>query len=126
MQQALDYAEILDVPFAYSSNGDAFLEHDRTAAGGAVTREIPLDQFPSPDALWSRYCASKMLTAPQVAVTTHYYYYDGSRNSPRYYPLIPFNLPVSPFSSSHILILLFLPPLPRIPFTPFLLISTPF
>src|SRR5690606_38294586 len=46
MQQALEYAEILDVPFAYSSNGDAFLEHDRTATTGTVTREIPLDQFP--------------------------------------------------------------------------------
>ena len=48
MQQALEYAEILDVPFAYSCNGDAFLEHDRTVASGTVTREIPLDQFPSP------------------------------------------------------------------------------
>ena len=51
MSQALEYAEILDVPFAYSSNGDAFLEHDRTATGGTVTREIPLDQFPTPDEL---------------------------------------------------------------------------
>jgi len=48
MQQALEYAEILDIPFAYSSNGDAFLEHDRTATNGSVTREIPLDQFPTP------------------------------------------------------------------------------
>ena len=48
MQQALEYAEILDVPFAFSSNGDAFLEHDRTGTGGTVEREIPLDQFPSP------------------------------------------------------------------------------
>jgi type I restriction enzyme R subunit len=54
MQQALEYAEILDVPFAYSSNGDAFLEHDRTVTGGIVTREIPLDQFPRPDELWNR------------------------------------------------------------------------
>lgn len=51
MQQALEYAEILDVPFAYSSNGDAFLEHDRSATSGTVTREIPLDQFPSPSEL---------------------------------------------------------------------------
>ena len=41
MQQALEYAEILDVPFAYSSNGDAFLEHDRTVTQGVVTRKIP-------------------------------------------------------------------------------------
>src|SRR3546814_19171049 len=88
MQQALDYAEILDVPFAYSSNGDAFLEHDSTAAGGAVTREIPLDQFPSPDELWSRYRASKKLPAPQVAVTPQDYYTDVSRKSQCYYQLI--------------------------------------
>jgi type I restriction enzyme R subunit len=59
MQQALDYAETLDVPFAYSSNGDAFLEHDRTVTNGAVTREIPLNQFPSPEQLWNRYRAAK-------------------------------------------------------------------
>ena len=45
MQQALDYAEILDLPFAYSSNGDAFLEHDRTSVAGTIEREIPLTSF---------------------------------------------------------------------------------
>ncbi len=53
MQQALEYAKILDIPFAYSSNGDAFLEHDRTGASATVTREIPRDQFPSPEELWA-------------------------------------------------------------------------
>ena len=91
MQQALDYAETLDVPFAYSSNGDAFLEHDRTVKNGPVTREIPLDQFPSPAQLWSRFCAAKGLTSTQVAVTTQDYYDDGSRKSPRYYHLIAIN-----------------------------------
>jgi len=91
MQQALEYAEILDVPFAYSCNGDAFLEHDRTATSGTVTREIALDQFPSPEELWSRLCAAKGLTPPQVAITTQDYYYDGSNKSPRYYQLIAIN-----------------------------------
>ncbi len=59
MPQALDCAEMLDNPFGYSSNGDAFLEHDRTVTSGAVTREIPLDQFPSPAELWTRYCQAK-------------------------------------------------------------------
>ena len=54
IQQAIGYAEALDVPFAYSSNGDAFLEHDRSATSGTVEREIPLDQFPTPDELWQR------------------------------------------------------------------------
>ena len=91
MQQALEYAEILDLPFAYSSNGDAFLEHDRTATSGTVTREIPLDQFPTPAELWSRYCASKGWTPSQQQVTTQDYYDDGSRKSPRYYQLIAIN-----------------------------------
>lgn len=52
MPQALEYAEILDLPFAYSSNGDAFLEHDRTGGSAVVEREIPLDQFPTPEELW--------------------------------------------------------------------------
>lgn len=91
MQQALEYAEILDVPFAYSCNGDAFLEHDRTVTSGTVTREIPLHQFPSPADLWSRYCAAKNLTPPQVAVATQDYFDDGSRKAPRYYQLTAIN-----------------------------------
>jgi type I restriction enzyme R subunit len=91
MQQALDYAEALDVPFVYSSNGDAFLEHDRTVETGTVTREIPLDQFPTPDELWNRYCAAKGLTQQQIAVTTQDYYDDGSQKSPRYYQRIAIN-----------------------------------
>ena len=83
MSQALEYAEILDVPFAYSSNGDAFLEHDRTATGGTVTREIPLDQFPTPEELWARYRKAKGYTADQEAVATQDYYDDGSRKSQR-------------------------------------------
>lgn len=91
MQQALDYAEILDVPFAYSSNGDGFLEHDRTGAAAQVEREIPLDQFPSPDELWQRYRAAKGYTPAQEAVTTQDYYDDGSGKTPRYYQLIAIN-----------------------------------
>jgi type I restriction enzyme R subunit len=91
MQQALDYAETLDLPFAYSSNGDAFLEHDRTATSGPVTREIPLDQFPTPEDLWARYRAAKGYTPKQEATATQDYYDDGSRKSPRYYQLIAIN-----------------------------------
>ncbi|MDU0457161.1 MAG: DEAD/DEAH box helicase family protein [Geobacteraceae bacterium] len=91
MQQALEYAEILDIPFAYSSNGDGFLEHDRTAAGGIVEREIPLDQFPTPDDLWARFSTAKGYTAAQETVTTQDYYDDGSSKSPRYYQLVAIN-----------------------------------
>ena len=91
MAQALEYAEILDVPFAYSSNGDAFLEHDRTATSGTVTREIPLDQFPSPEELWNRYRAAKGYTADQEWVVVQEYYDDGSGKMPRYYQIIAIN-----------------------------------
>jgi type I restriction enzyme R subunit len=91
MQQALEYAEILDVPFAYSSNGDAFLEHDRTVKDGTVTREIPLDQFPTPEELWQRYSVAKGYTPDQEAIATQDYYDDGTRKSPRYYQLNAIN-----------------------------------
>jgi type I restriction enzyme R subunit len=84
MQQALDCAEMLDIPFVYSSNGDAFLEHDRTVTSGAVTREIPLDQFPSPDELWARYCKAKGLAGQPAAIVTQDYFEDGSGKQPRY------------------------------------------
>ena len=91
MQQALEYAEVLDLPFAYSSNGDAFLEHDRTGIGGTVEREIPLDQFPSPEELWNRYRAARRFTPQQEAVATQSYYNDGSQKSPRYYQTVAIN-----------------------------------
>ena len=91
MQQALTYAEILDVPFAYSSNGDAFLEHDRTGSSPTVEREIPLDQFPSPEKLWTRYRDSKSLTNEQQSVATQNYHDDGSGKKPRYYQLVAVN-----------------------------------
>jgi type I restriction enzyme R subunit len=92
MPQALEYAEILDVPFAYSSNGDAFLEHDRTGTSPTVTREIPLDEFPTPEDLWNRYCKAKGWTDDQQRVNTQdYYHYDGSGKAPRYYQHIAIN-----------------------------------
>src|SRR3954451_20792134 len=91
MQKALEYALTLDVPFAYSSNGDAFLEHDRTATTGTVTREIPLDQFPTPDELWARYCQAKGYTPEQRAVVTQDYYDYGTGKPPRYYQLTAVN-----------------------------------
>jgi type I restriction enzyme R subunit len=91
MQQALEYAEILDVPFAFSSNGDAFLEHDRTRTGAIVERELALAKFPSADELWARYCNAKGFTAVQETVNTQEYYDDLSGKSPRYYQLNAIN-----------------------------------
>ncbi|MCW1912120.1 DEAD/DEAH box helicase family protein [Luteolibacter sp. GHJ8] len=91
MQQALEYAEILDIPFAYSSNGDGFLEHDRTGSNGPVERELSLEEFPTPEELWNRYRAAKGYTPTQESVATQDYYSDGSGKLPRYYQLIAIN-----------------------------------
>jgi type I restriction enzyme, R subunit len=91
MQQALDYGETLDVPFVYSSNGDAFLEHDRTGKAATVEREIPLDGFPSPDELWERWQIAKGQTPAQAMVAAQDYYEDVSGKAPRYYQIIAIN-----------------------------------
>ena len=91
MQQALEYAEILDVPFAYSSNGDAFLEHDRTGKSVTVEREIPLDQFPSPEELWNRFRQYKGYNDSEETVATQDYYEDVSGKRPRYYQQVAIN-----------------------------------
>ena len=91
MGQALEYAEILDVPFAFSSNGDGFQEHDRTKTSGTVERELPMDRFPSPAELWARYCAAKGLTPRQEAVATQDYYDYGPGKPVRYYQTIAIN-----------------------------------
>lgn len=106
MQQALEYAEILDVPFAYSSNGDAFLEHDRTVISGVVTREIPLAQFPTPAELWARYCAAKGFNRVQAEIATQDYYDDGAGKTPHYYQLIAINRTVDAIAQGQNRILL--------------------
>ncbi|HKR65951.1 MAG TPA: DEAD/DEAH box helicase family protein [Thermoanaerobaculia bacterium] len=106
MQQALDYAETLDVPFAYSSNGDAFLEHDRLASLGAVEREIPLSEFPSPEELWQRYRVAKGLNPRQEEVATQDYYDDGSGRVPRYYQRVAINRTVEAIAGGQNRILL--------------------
>jgi type I restriction enzyme R subunit len=87
MQQALNYAEMIDVPFVFSSNGDAFLAHDRTGQSDEVERELSLDEFPTPQELWRRYCLHKGLTPEIEAVVSQDYYSDGSGKSARYYQL---------------------------------------
>ena len=83
LQQAIKYAEMLDVPFAYSTNGDAFLEHDFTT-GREET--IALDDFPSPDELWARFCAAKSFDKKQSDIITTPFHYDPvQKKTPRYY-----------------------------------------
>lgn len=95
MQQALDYAESLDVPFAFTSNGDGFVFHDRTVDGGtpgaAVETHLTLDQFPAPADLWARYCAWRGLDATSTPKAEAPYYDDGSGRAPRYYQVNAIN-----------------------------------
>lgn len=91
MQQALAYAEMLDVPFAFSTNGRAFLFHDRTGQSPEVEREIPLSAFPSPEELWRRYCAWKGIEGEAERIAAQDYYLDGSGKTPRYYQLVAIN-----------------------------------
>ena len=85
IQQALDYATALDVPFVFATNGDGFLFHDRTAEDGVVETELPNHGFPAPADLWARYCAWKDLAPDQEAAVLEPYYDDGSAKEPRYY-----------------------------------------
>ena len=90
MQQALDYAETLDVPFAYSSNGDGFIEHDKTG-GEAVERELSLSEFPSPEQLWQRYKRFRGLSTEDEAVVLQDYFSEVGGKEPRYYQRIAIN-----------------------------------
>jgi len=86
MQQALDYAETLDVPFVFSSNGDAFLMHDRTGLADKVEQALSLEAFPTPEELWARYCKWKGVNTPEAKNTVEMPYYDdGTGRAPRYY-----------------------------------------
>ncbi|WP_280550392.1 DEAD/DEAH box helicase family protein [Halomonas sp. 11-S5] len=91
MQQGLAYSDALDVPFVFASNGDGFLFHDRTGLGGQTETVLGLDDFPSPDELWERYCQYKGIGPAQRPVVEQPYYDDGSGRSPRYYQRIAIN-----------------------------------
>ena len=88
LQQAIEYAQILDVKFAYSSNGDAFIEHDFLT--GKET-EIPLDAFPTKEQLIERLRANNNLTAEQQHIVDEPYYFDQYSKEPRYYQRIAIN-----------------------------------
>jgi len=106
MQQALDYGTTLDVPFVFSTNGDAFLEHDRTVTSGTIERELALGAFPSPAELWERYCRWKGLTEPQQAIVSQDYHEDGSGKEPRYYQRIAINRTIEAIANGQDRILL--------------------
>ena len=88
MQQAIEYANVLDVPFAYSSNGDGFLEHDMRAG---KERELKMNEFPSPEELWKRYKGIINISEEQEKLITEPYYFNMGDKTPRYYQVIAIN-----------------------------------
>ena len=87
-QQAVDYARILDVPFAYSTNGIDLIEKDMVTG---LNRTMKLDQLPGPEELWGRYKAEKDISTVEENVITYPYYYSANGKKPRYYQRIAIN-----------------------------------
>jgi type I restriction enzyme R subunit len=106
IQQGLEYADTLGIPFVFSSNGDGFLFHDRT--GNSHTKEVNLglDAFPSPADLWGRYCAWKSLSPQAEQIVLQDYFDDGSGKAPRYYQVSAVNAAIEAIAKGQDRILL--------------------
>lgn len=105
MQQALDYARTLDIPFVFSSNGEGFLFHDNTVINGAIERELSMDEFPSPTVLWEKYKQYKNINTPAVEKVVTQDYHIGQKE-PRYYQQIAINRTVEAIAKGENRILL--------------------
>src|SRR5580704_3514388 len=106
MQQGLEYATTLDIPFVFSSNGDGFVFHDRTGASAIKEANLALDAFPSPADLWARYRAWKGLTPEAEQIVLQDYFDDGSGKGPRYYQMNAINAAVEAIAKGQSRILL--------------------
>src|SRR5690606_10913954 len=82
----------LDIPCVFSSNGDGFYFHDKTATDGQIEKELSLEEFPSPETLWEKYKKYKGIVSNDVEeVASQEYFQDESGRSPRYYQQIAIN-----------------------------------
>ena len=107
MQQALEYAEILDIPFVFTSNGHSFIFHDKTGLSGQTERELLLDEFPSPKELWNKYLQYRNIqTSPGQEIVEQEYHFGDQQKSPRYYQLIAINRTVEAIAKGQQRILL--------------------
>lgn len=92
IQQALGYANTLDIPFVFSSNGEGFYFHDKTITSGNIETELTNDEFPSPEQLWEKYKKYKGIEDKEAEnVLSTDYFLDSSGRSPRYYQQIAIN-----------------------------------
>lgn len=107
LQQALSYADILDVPVAFSSNGDGFIMHDRSGFSRPVEQKLSLEGFPAPTELWQIYKKYKKIETPeQEEIASFDYFFDGSGRAPRYYQQIAINRAVEAIAQGQNRILL--------------------
>jgi len=107
MQQALAYAEMLDAPFAISSNGDGFLIHDRTGLSPSTECEVSLDQFPRWEELWQLYQQWKGVgQGESLKIVEQPYFTDASGREPRYYQRVAINRAVEAIAKGQQRILL--------------------
>jgi len=106
MQQALAYAEMLDVPIAISSNGEGFLLHDRTRISLPVERELSLNDFPRFEELWAIYQQWKALDTPAKLQLIERPYFIGSNKEPRYYQRVAINRAIEAVANAQQRILL--------------------
>lgn len=107
LQQALDYSRILDIPFVFSSNGDGFVFHDKTATDSSIETQLDNDSFPSPEMLWEKYKRFKgIVTTEEEKIVEQDYYDDGSGRKPRYYQQIAVNRTIEAIAKGNNRILL--------------------
>lgn len=88
LQQGIGYAKDLKVPFAYASNGDAFVEHDMITG---KERTLELDKFPTKEELWQRYQKELSLSPEQIKAIEVPFYSSRDTYAPRYYQRIAIN-----------------------------------
>lgn len=88
LQQAMAYAQMLDLPFAYSSNGDGFAEHDFLTG---KERQFGMDEFPTEDELVARFKQESGMIPEQEAIIEQPYYSSQNTYPPRYYQRIAIN-----------------------------------
>ncbi|MDR2544258.1 MAG: DEAD/DEAH box helicase family protein [Methanobrevibacter sp.] len=104
IQQGIEYAKILDVPFVYSSNSDGFVEHDMLRG---IEKDVTLNEFPRPEDLWDRYINAKNIDSEiEETIKTPYYFSISNRKNPRYYQRIAINRTVEAIAKGENRILL--------------------
>lgn len=106
IDQSIEYAKILDLLFAYSSNGDGFVEHDLTGMSDPIEKEFSMEDFPSPEDLWERYKKWKNITESHEQIITEAYNISQNVKKPRYYQQIAINRSVEAIAKGRKRILL--------------------